>query len=598
MHALFFMILCAPLLAAATIACLPKSSHALSSFLSVTACLLSFIASIGLFFSPMEAEFPSFLWLSAPGLRIEIGGMNDALTRLMLLTVSGVGLLVQIFSCGYMKGDIGFRRYFAQMSFFMFSMLGIVLANNLVMLFMFWELVGLSSYWLIGFWFERPAAADAAKKAFIMNRLGDIGFMIGILLVWQIWGTLNFHELREAVDLHPYSNGFVTLTVLALFCGCIGKSAQFPLHTWLPDAMEGPTPVSALIHAATMVAAGVYMLCRISFLIQLSATAAAFIAVIGVITLLLAALIAIQQNDVKRILAYSTISQLGYMVMAVGLGAYAEAMFHLTTHAFFKALLFLAAGSVIHALNHQQDIWEMGGLFKRMKITLVSFCVGAMALTGVPFFSGFFSKESILLIAFHSNKIFFSLAILGVALTAFYMTRLTWIVFFRKQRAPSSIHESSVVMLFPLGILALLATAGGCFPMETYLHKIDIYESSYWPLACSLVAMMIGAGAAWKIYATSKSEPLKIPLLQNKFYFDEVYASIFVRVQDGLACIMSWIDQWIMEGVFVRIPSILTMGVGAVARLFQNGSLSTYVAIFLLGILAFFYWLTMGGGLP
>lgn len=583
-----FIVLLTPLLAAIVIAMMSKSSKFLPAVFSIGACLVSLIGSAFIFAQPLDTTWPSFPWISLPGLHIEIGVLTDPLSRLMLLVVSGVGLLIQIFSCGYMKNDEGFRRYFAKMSFFMFSMLGIVFANNLIMMFIFWELVGLSSYLLIGFWYERSSAADAAKKAFIMNRLGDVGFMIGILLVWQLWGSLNFGELRQAVDILPLHNGLATLAILALFCGCVGKSAQFPLHTWLPDAMEGPTPVSALIHAATMVAAGVYMLCRISFLIQLSSAAAIFIASIGIVTALLAGLIAIQQNDIKRILAYSTISQLGYMVMAVGFGAYAEAMFHLTTHAFFKALLFLSAGSVIYALHHKQDIWEMGGVFKKMKITFACFCVGAAALAGLPIFSGFFSKESILLIAFYQNKFFFALAIFVSALTAFYMTRLLLLTFFRKQRSASDIHESPYVMTIPLIILALLAAAGGFLPIESYLNKIDIFEKSHWPLVYSLGAVVVGIALAWKIYFSAKIEPLKIQLLQNKLYFDEVYANIFTKLQDRFADIVFWFDRWLLEGITLRTPSVVMRLGGSFLRFIQNGDIQIYALVFALGVLVLF----------
>ena len=305
-------------------------------------------------------------WLQIGNLvHIEIGATIDHLSILMLLVVTGVGLAIHIYSLGYMKGDPGFSRFFACLSLFTFSMLGVVLANNFIQIFIFWELVGVSSYLLIGFWFERPSAVEAGKKAFLVNRIGDFGMMLGILLLWSYAGTFNFEELKAGLVSYKLASGTLALIGCLIFCGAVGKSAQFPLHVWLPDAMEGPTPVSALMHAATMVAAGVYMLCRISFLILPSDTALTVIAWIGGITSIMAALIAVAQNDIKRILAYSTLSQLGYMIMAVGLGGPTQAMFHLTTHAFFKALLFLGAGSVIIALHHEQDIWKMGGLWKK-----------------------------------------------------------------------------------------------------------------------------------------------------------------------------------------------------------------------------------------
>src|SRR5213596_1697878 len=362
-----------------------------------------------------------------------------------------------------MRDDEGKSRYFAALSLFMFAMLGIVLSNNFVMLFIFWELVGFTSYVLIGHWFERAAAADAAKKAFITTRIGDFGFMLGILMVWATTGSVVFAEIAPRLSILTSYPGYLTATALLIFCGAVGKSAQFPLHVWLPDAMEGPTPVSALIHAATMVAAGVYMLVRIGFIIQASQTALLVIAWIGTITAMLAALIATQQNDIKRILAYSTLSQLGYMVMAVGLASNEAAMFHLFTHAFFKALLFLAAGSVIVMLHHEQNIWKMGGLSWKLPITFVTFSVGALALIGCPPFSGFFSKDAIIALAYERNMSIFVVGLFTAFLTSFYVMRLLVIVFFGKPHSEAAREsgESPLVMTGPLIVLALLATIGG-----------------------------------------------------------------------------------------------------------------------------------------
>src|SRR5436305_1951376 len=356
----------------------------------------------------------------------------------MLVLVSCVGSLIHIYSLGYMRDDEGKSRYFAALSLFMFAMLGIVLSNNFVMLFIFWELVGFTSYVLIGHWFDRDAAADAAKKAFITTRLGDFGFMLGILMVWTATGSVVFAEIAPRLATLTNHPAFLTTTALLIFCGAVGKSAQFPLHVWLPDAMEGPTPISALIHAATMVAAGVYMLVRVGFIIQASQTALLVIAWIGTITAMVAALIATQQNDIKRILAYSTLSQLGYMVMAVGLASSEAAMFHLFTHAFFKALLFLGAGSIIVMLHHEQNIWRMGGLSRRLPITFLCFVVGALALMGCPPFSGFFSKDAILALAYQRNTPIFVLGLFTAFLTAFYVIRLLFIVFFGQPRSESA----------------------------------------------------------------------------------------------------------------------------------------------------------------
>src|SRR5437773_3359286 len=381
----------------------------------------------------------------------------------MLVLVSGVGALIHIYSLGYMRDDSGKSRYFASLSLFMFSMLGSVLASNFVMMFIFWELVGLCSYLLIGHWFERDSAADAAKKAFITNRIGDFGFMLGILMVWGATGSVVFDDIIPQLWRVTSNPTFLTICVLLIFCGAVGKSAQSPLHVWLPDAMEGPTPISALIHAATMVAAGVYMLVRVGFLVQASPDALCVIAWIGTITAVMAALIATQQDDIKRILAYSTVSQLGYMVMAIGLASGEAAMFHLFTHAFFKALLFLGAGSIIVMLHHEQNIWKMGGLAGRLGITFPTFMVGTLSLIGFPPFSGFFSKDAILALAYEKNQKMFWLALVTAFLTAFYMLRLVVVVFFGKPRSDQARagREAPWVMLIPLIVLAIPAFASG-----------------------------------------------------------------------------------------------------------------------------------------
>src|SRR5438045_2533557 len=376
-----WLILFLPLLSAAAITLFTQKNRALSAGLSIGAIVLGFVLSL-LFIAvngwePLKKE-TLVTWLEVGDLQVDFGLRLDPLSLLMLLVVTGVGGAIHIYSWGYMRDDPGFSRYFAGLSLFTFSMLGIVLANNFLMLFIFWELVGVSSYLLIGHWFERPSAADAAKKAFITNRLGDFGFLLGILMVWGLAGGLNFSLIEAQLKQNPALFGpMATVAGLLIFCGAAGNSAQFPLHVWLPDAMEGPTPVSALIHAATMVAAGVYMLCRVFFIFN--SETLQVIAYIGGFTALLAALIAVQQNDIKRILAYSTLSQLGYMVMAVGLNGPTAAMFHLTTHAFFKALLFLGSGSVILAMHHEQDIWKMGGLRRKMPVTFWTFMIGTLA---------------------------------------------------------------------------------------------------------------------------------------------------------------------------------------------------------------------------
>ena len=387
-----------PLFSAAAITLFTLRGKTVSSFISIGAVAIGFVPTCCFIFANgfhPEVGESSVNWLTIGKLSVDFGLKLDALSLMMMLVVTGVGGAIHVYSYGYMHDDRGMARFFACLSLFTFSMLGIVLANNFLMMFIFWELVGVSSYLLIGFWFEKPSASDAAKKAFITNRLGDFGFLAGILMVWGLLGSLNFTALAANTALLGTS---ATVAGLLIFCGAMGKSAQFPLHVWLPDAMEGPTPVSALIHAATMVAAGVYMLCRSLFLFNPAALQV--IACIGGFTALLAALMAVQQNDIKRIIAYSTLSQLGYMVMAVGLAGPTPAMFHLTTHAFFKALLFLSAGSVIIGMHHEQDIWQMGNLRKKMPVTFWTFLIGALALCGVSavqrvLFEGFHSRASL-----------------------------------------------------------------------------------------------------------------------------------------------------------------------------------------------------------
>src|SRR6185436_404757 len=386
--------------------------------------LISFCCSC-VIFSQSATSAPEFVWLDLPPIfRAPLGLTLDQLSWTMALVVSGVGALIHIYSLGYMRDDEGKSRYFAALSLFMFAMLGIVFANNFVMLFIFWELVGFTSYVLIGHWFFRDAAADAANKAFITTRIGDFGFMTGILMIWMATGSIVFAEIAPQMPMFGGHATLVAIVALLIFCGAVGKSAQFPLHVWLPDAMEGPTPVSALIHAATMVAAGVYMLVRVAFIIQASPNALMVIAWIGTITAFMAALIATQQDDIKRVLAYSTLSQLGYMIAAIGLASNEAGMFHLFTHAFFKALLFLGDGAVIIALHHEQNIWKMGGLSRNMPITFLAFGVGALALMGFPPFSGFFSKDAILVRAYEHDKTIFALVLFTAFLTAFYVTRL------------------------------------------------------------------------------------------------------------------------------------------------------------------------------
>jgi NADH-quinone oxidoreductase subunit L len=475
----------------------------------------------------------------------------------------------------------------------MFAMLGIVLANNFVMLFIFWELVGFTSYVLIGHWFYRDAAAAAAKKAFITTRIGDFGFMVGILMLWMATGSVVFDEIAPRMSMLTSHPAFLTVVALLVFCGAVGKSAQFPLHVWLPDAMEGPTPISALIHAATMVAAGVYMLVRVAFIIQSSQTALLVIAWIGTITAVMAALIATQQNDIKRILAYSTLSQLGYMVMAVGLTSNNAAIFHLFTHAFFKALLFLAAGSVIVMLHHEQNIWKMGGLSRKLPITFVTFVVGALALIGCPPFSGFFSKDAILALAYERDMPIFAVALFTAFLTAVYVIRLVVVVFFGKPRSDIAreSRESPLVMTGPLIVLALLATFGGfAFFARNFLALPIEKEVAILVPPLAVVALILGSGLAITLYRNRASEPVDLELLRHKFYFDEFYSWIINWTQELLARIAAFFDRWIIDAGAVGGSSRGTLGIGALLRLIQVGNLQAYLFLFGLGIVALIYF--------
>ena len=603
-----WLILFLPIFAAGFITLFTLRSKALSCFLSIGAVVAGFIMTV-IFIHANGFQFSGESvrnWLSVGDFHVDFGLKLDALSMMMLLIVTGVGGLIHIYSYGYMEDDPGKSRFFAELSLFTFSMLGIVLANNFVEMFIFWELVGVSSYLLIGFWFEKPSAGDAAKKAFIVNRLGDFGFLLGILMVWASHGSLNFSALQGL--------GLVsTIAGLLVFCGAVGKSAQFPLHVWLPDAMEGPTPVSALIHAATMVAAGVYMLCRTLFLYD--ADGLQVIAYIGGFTALLAALMAVQQNDIKRIIAYSTLSQLGYMVMAVGLNGPTPAMFHLTTHAFFKALLFMSAGSVIVGMHHEQDIWQMGNLRKKMTLTFVTFLIGALALSGMPFFSGFYSKDSIIGQAFtQHNYLLFADGLFIACLTAFYTFRLFFVVFFNEEKSDAAkhAHESSLVMTLPLVILAAFSLIGGFIGIQgIYRYNFPaegeqfpsfgaalMEPFTHAPMASGLgiLAFVIGIGSAWILYGKTSTDPLPAKLgglatlMKNKFYFDEIYEATFVRAHDFIARVADWIDRWLLEGFCIGLVRGSTDLTGRGLRLLQTGNLQTYAFLFVLGVAVALYF--------
>ena len=540
----------------------------------------------------------AFSWARIGEFNINIGITLDQLSTGMMIVVTGVGLLVHIFSLAYMKDDSAKARYFTGLALFMFSMTGIVLASNFIMTFIFWELVGLSSYLLIGHWYQKDSAADAAKKAFLTNRVGDFGFMIGILMLWKITGTLVFSEM--SLPEAGVSAGVLGAAILCVFCGAMGKSAQVPLHVWLPDAMEGPTPVSALIHAATMVAAGVYMLVRVQFSLgdlAFQGFSGTTIAWIGGITALMAALMATQQDDIKRVLAYSTLSQLGYMVMAVGLLAGEAAMFHLFTHAWFKALLFLGSGAIIYACHHEQNMWKMGGLLKKMPLTTITFGIGTAALMAVPFTSGFFSKEQILEAAHDKNIYLFIIAAAVAVLTPFYMTRAFVITFFGKNRTKNAEHAKEVgpLMSIPLIVLAVMGLIAG-FPLiasklspayEAPAHLIHVGLVSI----VSVLALVVGVVAGFVLYIGKEKDPISIPLFRNRFYVDAIYEKGLVKyLQDGLAAIVHFIDEILINNLFVGGLTRLTESIGNLFRKTQSGNLQAYAFTFGIGVLLLIYF--------
>ncbi|MFT4176087.1 MAG: NADH-quinone oxidoreductase subunit L [Luteolibacter sp.] len=580
MNQLPWILLFLPLVVAAFNQLVLKKSP-LVPWISSVSAFATLLISIRLLGQEGSATFD---WATIGDFSLSIGYQLDRLATGMMIVVTGIGALVHLFSLAYMKDDEAKARYFTGLSLFMFSMTGIVLASNFIMTFIFWELVGLSSYLLIGHWYAKDSAADAAKKAFLTNRIGDFGFMIGILMLWGITGTLSFSEMT---DLNGVSSTVLSAAILCIFCGAVGKSAQLPLHVWLPDAMEGPTPVSALIHAATMVAAGVYMLFRL----QLSLGADVFeglfashvIAWTGGITALVAALMAIQQDDIKKILAYSTLSQLGYMVMSVGLVHGEAGMFHLFTHAWFKALLFLGSGAVIFACHHEQDIWKMGGLLKKLPVTGITFFLGFAALIAVPGTAGFFSKEQILEAAHANQPALFWIAAFVAVLTPFYMTRLFVVAFLGKTRSENAdhAHEVGPFMAIPLILLAILALAAGYPFLADKLspayqqpeHLIHFGFVTY----VSIGALLLGVIAGFALYTGKSRDPLSIPLLKNRFYIDSFYDNFIVRYfQDGFAAIVSFFDQFFINGLIVDGFARAASSFGNLFRRSQSGSLQGY----------------------
>ena len=597
-----------PLVACVIITLFFLRSKNLSSLTAIAGILTSFVCCV-LMFAQIYQAHPagelqqSLPWIHFDTLSIDFGILVNPLAIMMLLIVTGVGSAIFIYSRGYMAEDPSMPRFFSYLSLFAFSMIGIVLSNNFIQLFIFWELVGLSSYLLIGFWYEKPSAADAGVKAFIVNRVADFGFLCGILLLWSLSDVGNgrsfvFTDLASAVaGIDPH---MLTIAALLIFCGVIGKSAQVPLHVWLADAMEGPTPVSALIHAATMVAAGIYLLARTFFIFEPLTTVLTVIAYIGAITAFMAATLAIVENDIKRILAYSTLSQLGMMVMAVGLGGPLQGMYHLTTHAFFKALLFLGAGSVIYALHHEQNIWKMRGLLKQMPITGWTFLLGTLALCGIFPLSGFWSKDEILALAFEHNTLLYLVGTVTSCLTSFYMGRLLWTAFWGKESSSKghhAAHESPAVMTIPLIFLAVLTVTGGFLGIPHFLYP----EAEHLTLNISValissVAAVLGLGVSYMIYGKRPdSDPLETklgfiyPILKNKYYFDAAYGWYVDTVQQGIAKIFSLLEEVVLVRFGVHGLTGAAKASGDALRRLQTGLVQFYALVFVLGAVGLFF---------
>lgn len=544
---------------------------------------LSFLCAVavmaGVLSDPMPREVIAYSWIFGGDLHVNFGFLIDPLTAVMLMVVTGVGFLIHVYSVGYMHGEDGFTRFFVYMNLFMVSMLLLVMGNNFLVLFIGWEGVGLCSYLLIGYYFNKVSAAKAATKAFVVNRIGDAGFLLAIFLVFVNFKTLDYLKVFE--NANHLSVEMATAITLCLLVGAIGKSAQIPLYTWLPDAMEGPTPVSALIHAATMVTAGVYMVVRNHVLFDVAPVSTATVGVIGGLTALFAATIGLVQNDIKRVLAYSTVSQLGYMFLACGVGAYIAAIFHLVTHAFFKALLFLSAGAVIHSLEGEQDIRKMGGLSKKIPITHAVFLIGTLAIAGIPPLAGFWSKDEIMAHAFvHHHYVLYAFAAVGAFLTSFYMFRLTYVTFYGQSRVDPKvehhIHESPRVMTVPLMILAGLSVLGGFLgvppehgwfhgflesvatPVGAVTHEVGMgtliglmagaigIALGGWAVAHYLYAIRPGTADAW-----SERFAGAYRTLLNKYYVDELYDALFVEPCKRLGRLWDWIDQHVIDR-FIR----------------------------------------------
>lgn len=620
MYQLAWLIPLMPLLGFTLIGILNKRLPvSLSGGIASASVFVSFFVSIAIFFGVIaEGAVPErvvlFDWISVGNFQIDFSFLIDRLSAVMLLVVTGVGFLIHLYSIGYMHHEADHSRYFAYLNLFVFFMLLLVMGSNYIVMFAGWEGVGLCSYLLIGFWFKNRDYNNAAKKAFIMNRIGDLGFLLGVFLIYVTFGSVNYKDVFESAKSFGSNDAAITAICLLLFVGAMGKSAQIPLYTWLPDAMAGPTPVSALIHAATMVTAGIYMIVRSNVLYALSPFASEWVAVVGLATALFAATIGLKQNDIKKVLAYSTVSQLGYMFVALGVGAYDTALFHVVTHAFFKALLFLGAGSVIHAMSGEQDIRNMGGLKSKLPVTYITFLIGTLAIAGLPPFAGFFSKDEILAATYqHSMMMFVILSVTSV-LTAVYMFRLFWLVFYGEFRGTahqrSHLHESPLNMTVPLIVLAILSTLGGFLGIPEIFHAPHIFSdylsSIIWKgqeghvshtfewtlVSVSLAILTIIIYLTYTTYVKRGTIPEvddKVPAgfaraLMNKYYVDEIYARFITKPIDAVS---SFSYRYIENGFIDKLVNgtgASLNGLSGLLRHVQSGNTGFYILAMVAGI--------------
>lgn len=604
---------------------MPKN---VSGIIGSVAILGSFVLSTIFFIgflngSQAKIDYNVFEWIAFGDFNISFGLLLDQLSVMWLMVITGIGFLIHVYSVGYMHDDDNFSRFFSYLNLFIFFMLLLVLGNNFVVTFIGWEGVGLCSYLLIGFWFKNQDYNNAAKKAFVMNRIGDLGFLLAMFLLLYYFKSLNFSELQAAAASTTVSHHIIVAITLLLFVGAMGKSAQLPLYTWLPDAMAGPTPVSALIHAATMVTAGIYMIVRANFLFVLAPETLQFIAIIGAATALFAATIGVKQNDIKKVLAYSTVSQLGLMFLALGVGGFTSGVFHVVTHAFFKACLFLGSGSVIHALHGEQDIRNMGGLKKWMPVTFATFLISSLAISGIFPLSGFFSKDEILAVTFEHSKVLWVVGSFASVLTAFYMFRLVFLTFTGEFRGTDEqrhhLHESPIVITLPLIVLATLAAVGGLMGLPEFLgfhhwlkgflapvlvapphgaeHAHLSHSTELALMGTAFTLAVIAIVVAWRMYGGGKNVPVADEqesglgkVVANKYYVDEIYNAVFVQPISRLSEIgYSIVDRMFVDGV-VNWSGKAALLIGGQVRKIQSGYIGFYLLLMVLGMAAMFLY--------